>query len=126
MLNLTVTEDEQGAGMQQLPVDEILFLQSNANDFIDVHTKNKQYYVVGSLKFWESAFEQTDLNFLRLDRGVLTNMDKIRCLNTSLKVAYFDYPLKRDTKYCTISYGRYRTILKKLPPELPKIETALL
>lgn len=63
MICIIVTEDEHGTGMQQLPVDEILYLQSCPN-YISVHTENKIYYTAGALTFWEPAFKGRGLNFL--------------------------------------------------------------
>ncbi|AIQ62753.1 hypothetical protein PSTEL_06205 [Paenibacillus stellifer] len=125
MLSLTVTEDENGAGIQPVSVDDILFLQTNMKALVEVHTREGKYYTVGPLRFWESAFAQGGFQFVRLDRGVLANLEQIKCINTTLKFAYFDYPVTNRTKYCMMSDGRYKAIMEELPADIPRIETIL-
>lgn len=114
MICLTVTKGRSGEGIMQIPVDNILFMQFDNRLFISVHTKNEEYFAVGNLQFWESAFEKAGLNFMRLDRGVLANLDKIEALNSSYKIAYFDSDITKLTKHCTISSSCYKTLCKKI------------
>lgn len=122
LLALTVTEDENGAGIQLLEIDNILFMQADLRTSLIVHTKDKRFYTVGSLRYWENAFShQSDLNFLRLDRGILANLDRIEAVDPALKLAYFGYPVTETTKSCTISDGRFKQFLERIDRELPKL-----
>ncbi|AIQ70335.1 LytTR family transcriptional regulator DNA-binding domain-containing protein [Paenibacillus graminis] len=107
---LTVTENENGAGLQQLLIDEILYMQFDNGVLISIYTDRGHYYTVGPLRFWESAFGKVGLNFIRLDRGVLANLNKIKAVDSEYKIAYFDTSITRDTKRCTMSTGGYKAL----------------
>lgn len=108
MVFLTVTEDEEGTGVQQIPVEDILYMQFDNRNSIAVHTLNSQYVAVGSLRFWEAAFEKAGLNFKRLDRGVLTNLDKVKMVDPVYKIAYFG----DGGKKCTMSSTGFKEFSK--------------
>lgn len=109
MIFLTVTENENGDGMQQISVEDILYMQFDNKMSISVHTELGQYVAVGYLRYWESAFEKAGLNFMRLDRGVLANLDKVKAVDADFKLAYFGYIVERETKRCTMSNSGYKS-----------------
>lgn len=113
MICLTVTKNEEGDGIQQIDVKEILYMQSDNQLSLSVHTENAQYVTVGSLRFWESAFQKAGLNFIRLDRGVLANLDKIKVVDKDFKLAYFDTNIKKETKNCTMSSSGYKSFRER-------------
>jgi DNA-binding LytR/AlgR family response regulator len=113
MIYLTVTEDEHGAGIQQIPVEDILYMQFDNRLLISVQTDTAQYFTVGNLRFWEAAFEKAGLNFLRLDRGVLANLDKIKMVDSTYKLAYFGSGIA-NSKRCTMSTSGYKAIREKM------------
>ncbi|QUL57607.1 LytTR family transcriptional regulator DNA-binding domain-containing protein [Paenibacillus tritici] len=113
MILITVTESEEGDGIQQLNVDDILFMQFDNRLSIAVHTEGKQYVAVGPLRFWEAAFEKAGLNFMRVDRGVLANVDKITSIDEDFKLAYFDMNINREKKSCTMSSAGYKLFQEK-------------
>ncbi|NOU80597.1 hypothetical protein GC101_17170 [Paenibacillus sp. LMG 31459] len=106
---LTVTEDEQGAGLQQVAIEEILYMQFDNGILIAVYTENGNFFTVGPLRFWEAVFRKANLNFIRLDRGILANLDKIKVVDSDYKIAYFDDFISGATKRCTMSMSGYRT-----------------
>lgn len=106
MIYVTVTEDEDGAGIQQIPVDEILYMQFDNRLFISVQTEDAQYVTTGALRYWESAFEKAGLNFMRLDRGVLANLNKIQAVDSVFKIAYFGDGKKK----CTMSSSGFKDL----------------
>jgi DNA-binding LytR/AlgR family response regulator len=112
MIYITVTENEEGSGIQQMHVDDILYMQFDNRLLISVQTEEAKYFTVGNLRFWESAFEKAGLNFMRVDRGVLANVDKIIVVNKDFKLAYFDANIDKVTIKCTMSnsgYNSFRT-----------------
>lgn len=109
MIFLTVTENENGDGLQQIKVEDILYMQFDNKMSSAVHTELGQYVAVGYLRYWESAFEKAGLNFMRLDRGVLANMDKVKALDADFKLAYFNSIIEKDTKRCTMSSSGYKS-----------------
>ncbi|MBW4083564.1 LytTR family DNA-binding domain-containing protein [Paenibacillus sp. S150] len=110
MIYVTVTESEDGSGIQQIPVDEILYMQFDNRLFISVQTEDAQYVTTGALRYWESAFEKAGLNFLRLDRGVLANLDNIQAVDSVFKIAYFGVGKKK----CTMSSSGFKELNKKM------------
>lgn len=108
MILITVTKNEEGDGIQQLDVDDILFMQFDNRSSIVVHTKSSQYIAVGPLRFWESAFEKAGLNFIRVDRGVLANVNKVKSIDKYFKLAFFDMAIDGETKSCTMSSAGYK------------------
>lgn len=108
MFFLTVTENENGDGMQQIGVEDILYMQFDNKMSISVHTKLGHYVAVGPLRFWEAAFDKAGLKFMRLDRGVLANLEKIKAIDADFKLAYFDLVVERETQRCTMSSSGYK------------------
>lgn len=108
VIYITVTESEDGAGIQQILVEDILYMQLDNQLIISVYTQTAKYFTVGNLRFWASAFEKAGLNFLRLDRGVLANSEKIRAIDSYYKMAYFDVVINKDTIRCTMSITGYK------------------
>ncbi|WP_076220845.1 LytTR family transcriptional regulator DNA-binding domain-containing protein [Paenibacillus odorifer] len=108
MVFITVTENEDGDGIQQIDVEDILYIHFDYRLFISVHTRTTKYVTVGPLRFWESSFEKAGLNFMRLDRGVLANLDKIRVVDSEYKLAYFDSNIDNNTIRCTMSITGYK------------------
>lgn len=119
MIYLTVTKDQHGAGIQQIPVEDILYMQFDNRLLISVQTEAAQYFTVGNLRFWEAAFEKAGLNFLRLDRGVLVNLDKVQMVDSTYKIAYFG--THTNSKRCTMSTSGYKAIRGKISLEFSKI-----
>lgn len=113
MIYLTVTENEDGDGMQQISIEDILYMQFDNKMSISVHTELGHYVAVGPLRFWESAFEKAGLNFMRLDRGVLANIEKIRAVDADFKLAYFNLVIERETKRCTMSSSGYKSFRER-------------
>lgn len=122
MIFLTVTENEDGKGIQQIRVRDILYMQFDNRHSITVHTDDCQYVAVGSLRFWESAFEKAELNFMRLDRGVLANLDKVKAVDTDFKLAYFGDEIDKETKRCTMSSSGYKSFKEK-SPSIPRVSS---
>lgn len=112
MICITVTEKEEGDGIQQINVEEILYMQFDNRLSIAVHTEEKQYVAVGPLRFWEAAFEKAGLNFMRVDRGILANVEKIKVVDNYFKLAYFDTKIDKQTKSCTMSSAGYNCFRK--------------
>jgi DNA-binding LytR/AlgR family response regulator len=108
MVFITVTETEDGDGIQQINIEDILYMHFDNRLFISVQTKTAQYVTVGPLRFWESSFEKAGLNFMRLDRGVLANLDKIKVVDSEYKLAYFDSNIDNNTIRCTMSITGYK------------------
>lgn len=113
MIFLTVTDNEEGEGIKQIKVEDILYMQFDSRLSIAVHTEQKQYIAVGPLRFWEAAFEKASLNFMRVDRGVLANVDKIIIVDKDFKLAYFDSITEKETKRCTMSSAGYKTFRER-------------
>lgn len=109
MIFLTVTDNEEGEGIKQIRVEDILYMQFDNRLSIAVHTEKNHYIAVGPLRFWESAFEKAGLNFMRVDRGVLANVDKIKVVDKDFKLAYFDMNIEKQTKRCTMSSAGYKS-----------------
>jgi DNA-binding LytR/AlgR family response regulator len=122
MIYLTVTENEEGKGIQQIKVEDILYMQFDNRLSIAVHTEEKQYVAVGPLRFWEAAFEKAGLNFMRVDRGVLANVDKIKVVDKEFKLAYFDENIEKETKSCTMSSSGYRSF-REGNPAIPTVNS---
>ncbi|MEK8215467.1 LytTR family DNA-binding domain-containing protein [Paenibacillus sp. FSL L8-0463] len=120
MVFITVTDNEDGDGIQQIKVEDILYIQFDNRVSIAVHTETSQYVTVGPLRFWESAFQKAGLNFMRIDRGVLANLDKIQAVDIDFKLAYFDTLIEKNTKRCTMSSSGYKS-LKEVKASIQRV-----
>jgi DNA-binding LytR/AlgR family response regulator len=122
MFFLTVTDNEEGEGLKQIKVEDILYMQFDNRLSIAVHTENNHYIAVGPLRFWESAFEKAGLNFMRVDRGVLANVDKIKVVDKDFKLAYFDTNIEKEIKSCTMSSSGYKSF-RDGNPAIPTVNS---
>ncbi|MNI94384.1 hypothetical protein D3C73_1524820 [compost metagenome] len=69
---------------------------------------------MGPLRFWENALEKGGANFLRIDRGILVNVDRVKAVDSTFYLAYFELPITNTAKRCTMSYTGYKAIREKI------------
>lgn len=124
---LTVTTDPDGSkGLESLRIDEIIFLESNPKikEGLIVHTREKEYYTIGSLRYWTSILNNTGYNFSIVDRSNSINVERIVWLDKMYKVAYFERELNSKSKRCTIAFRRYKAVERELMIANPMISFA--
>lgn len=63
------------------------------------------------------------MNFMRLDRGVLANVDKIKAVDKDFKLAYFDTNIDKYTKSCTMSSSGYKSF-REINPTIPVVNNS--
>lgn len=108
---ITVTSDPDGSkGILSLSVNEVIFLESNpkVKDGLIVHTVDKEYYMVGSLRYWTSTLNNSGYKFSVVDRSNSINVERIVSLDKMYKVAYFEQDISKKSKRCTLAFHRYK------------------
>jgi hypothetical protein len=117
MLNLTVSADDS-RGMnkgENIPVDKVLFIsKGRKRDQILVHTFEKTYYMIGTLKYWESFLNNNGFHFLNVDRSNTLNVEKVKIVNGIFKDAYFECEITKTSKRCPISYHRFGEVIEEM------------
>ncbi|MNW38905.1 hypothetical protein D3C74_159850 [compost metagenome] len=124
---LTVTTDPDGStGISSLKIDDVIFLESNPKikDGLIVHTRDKEYFMVGSLRYWTTVLNNSGYNFSVVDRSNSINVEQIVWLDKLYKVAYFEQELSKRSKRCTIAFHRYKAVEQELMLVNPTISFA--
>lgn len=116
METLTVTRDVDGnRGLEFLPIRKIAYMEylKNINRVV-VHTTNQEFYLMGTLQYWQRALEMSGYNFVFLDRGNVVNLDKIVLLDAKYHVAYFEENISKESKRCTLTSIKFKEIQQSL------------
>lgn len=109
MLSLTVSADPGGIERgENVLVDKVLFIsKGRKRDQILVHTFDRTYYMVGTLRHWENFLNSNGYRFLNVDRSNTLNVEKVKIVNGIFKDAYFEDEVTKTSKRCPIAYHRF-------------------
>jgi len=113
---LSVTLDIDGKqGLQLVEINEITYFEYDGLiNRIIVHTLDKQYYTMGTLKFFVELLNGSGFNFRLVDRNNAANIDNIVCMDSRTKMAYFEWPTTRTSKGCTFSRKHFVDVTEAL------------
>lgn len=116
MLNLTVSADPEGfIKGENVPVDKILFIsKGRKRNQILVHTFERTYYMIGTLRHWEKFLNSNGFKFLNVDRGNTLNIEKVKTVNGIFRDAYFECEISKTSKRCPISYHRFDEVVEEM------------
>ncbi|KHL95426.1 hypothetical protein QW71_11920 [Paenibacillus sp. IHB B 3415] len=109
---LSVTRDVDGtAGLVQLPISDIAFMAyiKKINRVV-VHTVEDEFYLMGTLVFWQTALVANGHRFISVDRTNVVNIDRIRYLDEIKHNAYFESEPTKKSKRCTLTNIRFDQI----------------
>ncbi|PZD95885.1 hypothetical protein DNH61_10595 [Paenibacillus sambharensis] len=115
-MHLTVARHKDGeSGLLTVLIDDITFLEYErmANRIV-VHTLTDTFYMMGTLKFWVTALQNSGYEFVMVDRNNAANLNRIVRLDKQYKIAYFESSLTKDSKGCTVAWSSYNQLVKKL------------
>ncbi|CAH1054047.1 LytTR family DNA-binding domain-containing protein [Paenibacillus pseudetheri] len=115
MVCITVSRDADATtGIISLPIQDIAFLEyARKIDRVIVHTIDEMYYMTGTLKYWQSALDNSGFNFVMVDRTNVVNMDKIVLLDEVHHVAYFEKDVTNTSKRCTFTNINFEKVQRK-------------
>lgn len=113
---LSVTKDIEGAsGLYQLSVLKIAYMEYDKTiNRVVVHTPEKIYYTMGTLKFFQKALAENGHRFMWVDRTFVVNIDCIKVMDTTRHIAYFDSNPNIHSKKCTFTSGRFLEVMERL------------
>lgn len=116
MLSLTVSADPGGIEKgENVQVDKVLFIsKGRKRDQILVHTFDKTYYMVGTLRHWETFLNSNGFRFLNVDRSNTLNVEKVKIVNGIFKDAYFEDEITKTSKRCPIAYHRFDEVVEEM------------
>lgn len=82
---------------------------SSANRIV-VHTRELEYYLMGTLSYWTFVINNTGFRFTEGDRSASVNIENVVRISEGFKMAYFD-----DGKNgCMLSGKGYAELKKQL------------
>ena len=115
-MQLTVTRDIEGkSGISNLPVRDILFLQSDlTSKWIAVHTLDDQFYIPGTLIYWTEALKQGGYQFEKVDRNIVVHVPRICKMDRIFVKAYFELETTSQSKSITLSQKHFKLLDKQL------------
>jgi hypothetical protein len=115
-MHLTVARDKDGeTGLVPLHIEDIIFLEfERLDNRINVHTLNEVFYIMGTLKFWVTALQNSGYDFVMVDRVNAANLRRIVRMDKQYNIAYFESELTKESKRCTVAWNKFNLIVKKL------------
>lgn len=113
---LSVTHDPAGAScILNIDINEIIMLRySRTHDKIEVHTARDVYFTVGTLKYWCDVLNFSGLEFASVDRSNVLNLKKVKVLDETFKVAYFETEINSKSKKCLIAEYKFNDVKERL------------
>jgi hypothetical protein len=116
MLNLTASADPEGfIDGENVPVDKVLFISKGCKrNQILVHTFEKTYYMIGTLRHWENYLNSNGFKFLNVDRSNTLNVENVKIVNGIFKDAYFECDVTKTSKRCPISHHRFDEVVEEM------------
>jgi DNA-binding LytR/AlgR family response regulator len=115
-MHLTVARGKDGeTGLVPLEIEDIIFLEfERIDNRINVHTLDDVYYIMGTLKFWVTALQNSGYDFVMVDRVNAANINKIVRLDKQYNIAYFETDVTKESKGCTVAWNKFNLLIKKL------------
>ncbi|MFP4975977.1 LytTR family transcriptional regulator DNA-binding domain-containing protein [Paenibacillus sp. CN-4] len=117
MNTLTVTRDPNGlTETLPIPIPDIMFMEYDpSTGKIAVHaiedSMDEVYYMSGTLRYWVETLNGSGFNFVKGDRTVVVNVDKVRMVNPLFKTAYFD---SGSHFGCMLSNSGYKEMMSRI------------
>ncbi|OBA07798.1 hypothetical protein A9P44_00140 [Paenibacillus polymyxa] len=116
MLSLTVSADPEGfIDGGNVSVDKVLFIsKGRKRNQILVHTFERTYYMIGTLRHWENFLNSNGFKFLNVDRSNTLNVENVKIVNGIFRDAYFECEITKTSKRCPISYHRFDEVVEEM------------
>lgn len=112
---LAVSKDRDGeTGGTNVPIKKVTHLEADTYMVI-VHTATDQYYLMGTMVYWVKTLNASGYNFRNADRSNIINVDNIKSIDMSFKVAYFEDEINKRSKKCTLTVDRLDLIIDEFP-----------
>lgn len=113
-MSISVSRSAQGkTGLVQLPIDDILYFEFDRGiEMIAVHTLTEKFFIPGTLKYWLEVLTASGYNFEMVDRNNAVNLCRIKHVDKTFKLAYFEEAICKESKRCTVSISNINTVLK--------------
>lgn len=92
-----------------------------SSDKVAVHTAEDVFFMVGTLKYWNKALNNSGYRFGIADRSNCVNLNKITVLDKTLKIAFFEKNFTSKSKRCMIAGYRYKEVAESLMLVNPNI-----
>lgn len=126
MALITVTRDPEGkSGIFNIDPGLILMLNfAMSSDKVTVHTAEDVYFMSGTLKYWSNVLNCSGYRFEIADRSNVMNLDKVKVLDKTLKIAYFDQTITSKSKRCMIASYRFKEVAEQILTFNPTIVIA--
>ncbi|NQX43784.1 LytTR family transcriptional regulator DNA-binding domain-containing protein [Paenibacillus tritici] len=109
---LSVTRDVDGtAGLVQLPISNIAYMAYIKKiNRVTVHTVDDEFFLMGTLVFWQNALVANGYRFISVDRTNVVNIDRIKYLDKTKHNAYFESAPSKTSKRCTMTNIKFDQI----------------
>ncbi|MEC0167420.1 LytTR family transcriptional regulator DNA-binding domain-containing protein [Paenibacillus graminis] len=126
MALLTVTRDPDGkSGILNIDAGLVLMLNfAFSSDKVTVHTADSVYFMVGTLKYWNKVLNCSGYRFEIVDRSNAMNLDKVKVLDKTLKIAFFEQTITKKSKRCMIASYRFKEVADHIRSFNPTIVIA--
>ncbi|MCC3376869.1 LytTR family transcriptional regulator DNA-binding domain-containing protein [Cohnella sp. REN36] len=111
---LSVTRDQEGkTGLLNVSIDDVLYLESDFEKWVRVHTRDEHFYIAGTLIYWTHAFQASGHAFQKVDRNIVVHEPKIKRLDPVFAMAYFDSEIGKHTKKITLAQKYFKELVRK-------------
>ncbi|GBF73187.1 hypothetical protein PA598K_01472 [Paenibacillus sp. 598K] len=86
---LAVTLDAEGkSGIINVKVSDVTHLESDSPTMVAVHTSDRKYFVMGSIKYFTGVLEASGYEFFLSDKGTLVNLNYVIRVDTGLMILH--------------------------------------
>ncbi|QTH44989.1 LytTR family transcriptional regulator DNA-binding domain-containing protein [Cohnella sp. LGH] len=115
-MKLIVSNNTIGAGpFVELPVEDILYFEfDRKSKMITLHSLAEQFYMPGTLIFWQNGLLESGYEFVMLDRNNAVNLSKLRYVDQVSNRGYFEDDISPKSKHCTISIANIAIVKQRV------------
>jgi DNA-binding LytR/AlgR family response regulator len=110
---ISVTADKEGAGLENIHIDDIMFLETSQNRIM-VHTRDSVYYVANTLERWLKALQSTGHHFELVDRSCVADLSKVKRIDSKWGRLFFNEDASSPGKPCNIAMTNFKQIVNKI------------
>ncbi|MEK8215468.1 LytTR family transcriptional regulator DNA-binding domain-containing protein [Paenibacillus sp. FSL L8-0463] len=124
-MKLSVYREVALKELTELTPSDILFFEYEEEiKKIIVRTHSKEYYLTGSIIYWNDLMAINGFNFMIAGRDSIINIDQVRAVECGRNFAYFENTPTPDSKYCAFSKARFMYLVDKIGIPLSRVKFA--
>jgi len=113
---LSLTRDTEGkSGFVHVRTRDLLYLECDtAAGGVSFHTRDEQFFGMGTMKYYQTALASHGLHFTKADRNIFLNMEKVVWIDRKDGFVYFEREIRQDSKRCMVAISKTRQFINEV------------